>query len=171
MGARLPAWGVAVAAVVAVPAGDTAVAQDARPRIVVDVSLKKEVVVRDPQGREHVTLEEVTSSGPGDTLVYRIHYVNRGEAPAVNPRVVDPVPPGTELVPGSWDTEGADFSVSVDGGRTFHPYPVRRTVTQPDGASSIQEVALSSYTHVRWTCREPLAPGDARSAVFKVKVR
>jgi len=170
---------VAVMAMLAtLAAGSRAPAQDARPvaaagepRIVVDVSMKKEVIVRDAQGREQVLLQDAASTKPGDTLVYRIDYANKGAAPAVNARVVDPVPSGTQLIPASLEAPGADVKVSVDGGRTFESAPIRRAVTRPDGTTEMREVDPASYTHVRWTARDPLAPGDARTASFKVTVR
>ena len=153
------------------PVVDQARNQEAEPRIVVGVSMLKEVVVRDAQGRESLALQEAATTKPGDTLVYRINYTNAGSAPALNARVVDPVPAGTQLIPGSLEAPGADVKVSVDGGRTFEACPVLRPVTRPDGTREMREVDPGSYTHVRWTAREPLAPGDARTALFKVKVR
>ncbi|MGH9869423.1 MAG: hypothetical protein ACREAA_14820 [Candidatus Polarisedimenticolia bacterium] len=155
----------------ALAAGSVAAAQDARPRIVVDVTMLKEVVVRDGQGRQEVALEDASSTSPGDTLVLKIDYSNQGQVAAHNARVVDPIPAGTQLVPGSWTAAGAEMTVSIDGGKTYEVYPARRPVSQPDGKTVMKEVEASAYTHVRWTALEPLAPGDARSATFKVKVR
>lgn len=149
----------------------TDVDQEAEPRIVVGVSMKKEVVVVDEQGREQVVLQDAAITRPGDTLVYRIHCANKGAAPALNARIVDPVPAGTQLIPGSLEAPGLDVQASVDGGRTFENYPVQRPVTRPDGSREMQEVDPGAYTHVRWTAREPMAPGDTRTALFKVKVR
>ena len=141
------------------------------PQVVVDVTAMKEVLARDEAGRERVELREAAAMGPGDTLVYRIVYTNKGTSPARDATVTDPIPAGTVLLPGSWEAQGADFSVSVDGGKTWESYPVSRPVKQADGSMMQKEVNPSVYTHVRWTCREPLAPGATRSAVFKVKVR
>jgi uncharacterized repeat protein (TIGR01451 family) len=149
----------------------TGVDQKAEPRIVVGVTMQKEVVVIDEQGREQVVLQDAATTRPGDTLVYRIHCANKGAAPALNARVVDPVPAGTQLIPGSLEAPGLEVQASVDGGRTFESYPVRRPVTRPDGSREMEEVDPGAYTHVRWTAREPLAPGDGRTALFKVKVR
>jgi len=169
MGRRVSILTISLLATMAV--GSVATARDAKPRIVVDVTMLKEVVVADGQGRRDVSLQDASSTSPGDTLVLRIDYSNQGEAPAHNARVVDPIPEGTQLVPGSWTAPGAEMSVSVDGGQTWQSFPVRRPVTQADGTTVMKEVEPSAYTHVRWTAREPLAPGDVRSATFKVKVR
>lgn len=146
-------------------------AESGGPQVVVDVTALKEVVARDEAGRERVELREAEAMRPGDTLVYRIAYTNKGTAPAHDAKVTDPIPAGTVLLPGSWEAQGADFSVSVDGGKSWESYPARRSVKQTDGSIIQKEMDPSAYTHVRWTCREPLAPGATRSAVFKVKVR
>jgi uncharacterized repeat protein (TIGR01451 family) len=146
-------------------------AGEGRPNVVVDVLAMKEVVQRDNTGRQTIQLREPEPTGPGDTLVYRIHYRNEGTAPAHDTQLIDPIPAGTLLVPGSWDAKGGDFSVSTDGGKTFERYPVRRAVKQTDGTTKLQDVELSAYTHVRWTAREPLPPGAERMTAFKVKVQ
>ncbi|HEY3174335.1 MAG TPA: hypothetical protein VGK94_01100 [Candidatus Polarisedimenticolia bacterium] len=152
-------------------AGRSPLSESGAPQVVVDVTAMKEVVARDEAGRERVELREASATGPGDTLVYRISYTNKGTSPAHDAKVTDPIPAGTVLLPGSWEAPGADFAVSVDGGRSWDSYPVRHTVKHADGSTSLEEVDATAYTHVRWTSRESLAPGTTRSAVFKVKVR
>src|SRR5262245_6837417 len=148
-----------------------AISQMGKPEVVVDISAAKEVVTRDASGKEQVELRDATNMGPGDVLVYRIDYSNKGSAPAHDARVADPIPTGTRLMPNSWQADGADFSVSVDGGKTWEGYPVKRAVTLADGTQIVKEVDLTSYTHVRWTTKDPLPPGATRSALFKVTVR
>jgi len=146
-------------------------AGEGHPNVVVDVLAMKEVIQHDNAGRQTVQLKETESTGPGDTLVYRILYRNEGTAPAHDTQLVDPIPAGTLLIPGSWDTKGGEFSVSTDGGKTFESYPARRAAKQADGTTRLQEVELSAYTHVRWTAKEPLPPGAERMTTFKVKVQ
>ena len=148
-----------------------ALARDGRPDVKVNVVAMKEVVQRDASGKETVSFAQAADSGPGDTLVYQIVYSNQGTAPAHQAQVVDPIPSGTLLMPNSWDARDAEFAVSIDGGRTFETYPVRRPARLADGTTAMKDVELSAYTHVRWTSTEPLAPGANRSAAFKVKVR
>lgn len=168
-------YGIPAACLLALMAGlpgfRPVVAAGGAPRVVVEVVALKEVIVRDAAGGEKVELRPVAATGPGDTLVYRISCTNLGDVPAHDASVVDPIPIGTRLVPGGWDSAGAEFTVSVDGGRSFKTYPVTAPVRQPDGTTAIGEVDASAYTHVRWTSREPLAPGATRTAAFKVTVR
>ena len=168
-GSVLGAWALAVA--VGAAAGQGPVAQEAKPEVVVQVAQMKQVVVRAADGREAVQLQPASSSGPGDTLVYQISYTNKGTAPAYNPRIVDPIPAGTRLVPGSCEAGDADLTVSLDGGKTFEPYPVRRAVKRGDGTTVQEEVDPTLYTHLRWVSRESLAPGATRTATYKVIVR
>ena len=142
-----------------------------KPELVVDVSTLKEVVTRDARGQEQRKLEKVSSAQPGDTLVYTINYTNRGSSPAENARIVDPIPPGTRLIAGSWEVPGTRLTASVDGGKSFEPYPIRRPVKAEGGATVEREVDPSLYTHLRWTCTEPILPGETRQATFKVEVR
>ena len=167
-GSRLLAAAVLVSAAL-MPAGATAAA--GKPEVVVGITVMKEVVSRDAQGREKVELAPAATTGKGDTLVYEISYTNKGDAPANNARVVDPVPSGTRLVAGSWSAESADMTVSVDGGKNFTTHPVSQQVTLPDGTKATEQVDPSRYTHLAWTSREPLAPGATRTARFKVVVR
>lgn len=153
------------------PAARPAMAGEGTPRVTVDVVALKETVVRDAAGKEKVELTPALRTGPGDTLVYRISCTNRGDAPARDASVVDAIPAGTRLVPDSWEAAGAEFSVSVDGGRTWSGYPVTTRVTRADGTTADRPVDDAAYTHVRWIAKEPLAPGATRSAVFKVTVR
>lgn len=146
-------------------------ARDGRPNVVVDVVALKEVLQRDATGRETVLLKSADSTSPGDTIVYRIACRNDGSAPAHDAQIVDPIPAGTTLVPRSWDAQAGEFMVSVDGGKTFESFPIRREIRQNDGSTALKEVDLTQYTHVRWTSKELLPPGGTRSTAFKVKVR
>ena len=165
-------FGAAVAAVIVMAgANASAIAQAGRPDVVVEVAVMKEVMVRDEKGIERIEMREVGAARPGDTLVYTITYTNRGDQPALSPRVQDEIPEGTQLVPDGWNTGGSALAVSVDGGSTFSQYPVRRPVKLADGSLREQEVNLDSYTHVRWSSSEPLPPGESREVSFKVLVR
>lgn len=146
-------------------------ADETKPDMAVKVSLMREVVVSDPQGKPRVELEPVSTTKPGDTLVYKILYTNTGDAPAHNARVVDPIPTGTLLIPASCAPAGSELTASLDGGKTFERFPARRTVSLPDGGTELRDVDPALYTHLAWTSGEPLAPGATRQAQFKVKVR
>jgi uncharacterized repeat protein (TIGR01451 family) len=146
-------------------------AQPGQPQVVLSVDVKEEISAPDAHGNPQVVRKDVERASPGDVLVYTLTYTNFGNQPAVNARVDDPIPSGTVLLPSSVLGERAGITFSVDGGRSFSSYPVMKTVSGPDGKPVAVEVPADSYTHIRWTAQEPIAPGESRNAAFKVIVR
>jgi len=54
-----------------------------------------------------------TQAGPGDVLTYTISVLNSTEVPAVDARIIDPIPAGTSYVPGSV-TGGATYNAAAN---------------------------------------------------------
>ena len=156
----------ALIALVAVPA----IAQE-QPQLRVDLQVEKELVETSASGETTVRRLAVDSAGIGDVLVYTLNIFNEGNSSAHAARVVDPIPDGTVLIPDSVEGPGADITYSIDGGSSFSPYPITRKVTGSDGRLEDAPVPAEQYTHVRWTLTEPLAPGQVRTANFKVRVQ
>ena len=140
------------------------------PALRVGMQVEREVARPAPSGKVEVRTEPVERASRGDVLLYTLQIVNDGPGPALDARVDDPIPSGTVLVPDSAGGEGARITFSVDGGKTFVTYPAVRPVAGPDGVVRDQPVAPQEYTHVRWTLTDPLDPGQARTAFFKVRV-
>lgn len=156
------------AAILVLVAGSAAIAQS--PEVTVRVDVAREVVETAPDGSRRVVLEPVESTRPGDVLVYTVHAANVGAAPAVAPRVDDPIPAGTVLIPDSVAVDGPRTRASLDGGRTWVAFPA--TVDRPDGNGGTVRVPASpeSYTHLRWEWDGALAPGSETRLSFKVRV-
>lgn len=148
-----------------------AVHAGAKPQVVLTVDVKEEISRADAQGKIQVIHQAVQKTEPGDVLLYTLTYTNVGDSPAVDAKVDDPIPAGTVLLPGSAKGERARITASIDGARSFAPYPAKQVVTGLDGGKVEAEVPADSYTHVRWIATEPLAPGESRTASFKVVVR
>lgn len=142
-----------------------------QPQIVLSVDVKEEISAPDAQGNPKVVRRDVERADPGDVLVYTLTYTNSGKEPAVNARVDDPIPSGTLLLPASVLGEKARVTFSADGGKTYTTYPATKLVNGPDGKPVQLPVPAESYTHIRWTAQDPIAPGESRSASFKVIVR
>jgi len=142
-----------------------------QPQVVLSVDVKEEITAPDAQGNLKTIRRDVERARPGDVLVYTLTYTNFGQNPAATAHVDDPIPVGTALLPGSVQGEKASITFSVDGGKTYTTWPAMRTVAGPDGKPVTVEAPPDSYTHIRWTARDPLAPGEARIATFKVIVR
>jgi len=68
-------------------------------------------------------------------------------------------------------TGGATVHASLDGGKSWQAFPASLSVRQEDG--TVREVAApaTSYTHLRWTFHDPLAPGEEREVLFKVRIQ
>jgi uncharacterized repeat protein (TIGR01451 family) len=141
------------------------------PELVLTVEVKEELSVPDDQGNVKVIHREVEMADPGDVLVYTLTYKNVGTAVARDAVVSDAVPEGTILLPGSVQGERAQISFSIDGGKKYVAFPARLQVAGADGSQVKKPAPPEAYTHIRWTARTPLAPGESRIASFKVIVR
>ncbi|HXI04401.1 MAG TPA: hypothetical protein VNI57_14610 [Candidatus Saccharimonadales bacterium] len=141
------------------------------PGIVLTVGVQKEVSVPGENGEVRVVRREVGAADPGDVLVYTLTYKNTSSAPVRDAVVNDPVPQGTTLLPGSIVAGNADVTVSVDGGRSFVPFPATLQVAGMGGSPVTKPAPADAYTHIRWTARGSMAPGETRTASFKVVVK
>jgi uncharacterized repeat protein (TIGR01451 family) len=141
----------------------------AAPRIEISVAQLKEVV-ETKAGRPTVRLVPTAEAQPGDVVQYVLTYANRGDEPARDAVIDDPIPKGTTYLANTAAGEGAEITFSSDGGRTYAP-AVKLTyeVELPNGAVEKRIATPSDYTHVRWTLKT-VAPGATGTVSFKVKV-
>lgn len=97
---------------------------------------------------------------PGDEVVYTISYLNKGARPAERVAIVNPVPQHTRFRAGSVEGRNSEIAYSADGGKTFAA-PEKLTVVARDakGVPLTRPAVADDITHIRWTLREPLAPG------------
>jgi uncharacterized repeat protein (TIGR01451 family) len=165
---RQRAWTLALG--VALLLGVAGRATGAGPQLALEIRAEKEVRVEGGAATEtRLVAADVTSRD--DIIVYAVTYSNKGDAPLRDPAVVDPVPVGTAYVDGSAGGAGATVTFSVDGGKTFGPAPVMRTVTRADGTTAPEPAPPESYTHIRWTISGTFVPGASGQVHFKVKVK
>ncbi len=143
----------------------------AAPRVEVDVSVQKEVVVQAPDGTRSVERRPVDVARPGDILVYTLRARNAGDGPALGTTLDDPLPEGTVLVPESVESDGPAIHASLDGGKSWGPYPVFLERTGAGGRLERTPAPPDSYTHLRWVLSEPLGPGEDTNVSFKVRIR
>lgn len=92
-------------------------------------------------------LQSAETAKPGDVLEEVATYINRSSLPVNGVEATLPVPPNTQLVPGSVNPSTA--RVSLDG-VTFAPMPLRRKVRLADGAIVERDVPASEYRFLRW---------------------
>ena len=123
-----------------------------------------------PENKAGAKLVPATSVSPGDVVEYVLTYSNKGDEPATNAVIEDPIPTGTTLLANTASGAGAEITFSIDGGKTFAP-PVTLTydVKLPSGASERRVALPSEYTNVRWTIAR-IAPGASGKVMFRVRV-
>lgn len=97
---------------------------------------------------------------PGDRVRVTLTFTNHGAAPATGLNITNPIPEGL-VFNGTNDT--ADFSVSVDGGKSFGPLA---SLTVPVENAAPRAAGLTDVTHVRWLWSQPVAPHQHRSVAF-----
>ena len=163
--------GLMTAIAIAVTATVAAKAQASIPKVEVTVQAHKELVRLDASGKKTVTLEPAAEAAAGDVIVYTLRATNSGTGPALSPRVEDPIPAGTVLVLDSVAKDGSSIEASLDGGKTWQPFPASVTRKNDRGAEETVPAPAELYTTLRWILNGPLQPGDGRDVSFKVRIR
>jgi uncharacterized repeat protein (TIGR01451 family) len=106
---------------------------------------------------------------PDDTLRYHLQFTNTQAQEVSNVAIENPLPAGLVFVGGSVQSSAAArVEYSIDGGRTWAEQPVVQLVV--DGREVERPAAPASYTHIRWTITESVAPGARVSARFDARV-
>ncbi|MFN7928218.1 MAG: hypothetical protein U0Y68_09755 [Blastocatellia bacterium] len=133
----------------------------------VRVSLRCEVV----RQAKVISAEEVGKLDSGEVVKFTITSQNVGKAAAINYETSGPLPAGTVFVPGSLQSD-ADMTAlfSIDQGKTFAVQPMV-PLRQPNGTIRQVPALPENYSHIRFICQSPLAPGTSRTVSFQVRVR
>lgn len=97
---------------------------------------------------------------PGDRVRVTLTFTNNSAAPATGLNITNPIPEG--LVFNSTN-DATDFSVSVDGGKSFGALA---SLTVPVENGVLRAATLPDVTHVRWLWSQPVAPRQSRSVAF-----
>lgn len=140
------------------------------PKVEVAVRVEREIVRIDAAGEKIVERKPVEIANPGDVLVYTLKATNVGDGPALEARLEDPLPSGTELILDSLDHGHATAAASLDGGKTWQPFPARVERRNSDGRVESVPAPADAYTHLRFTLADPLAPGESKDVRFKVRI-
>jgi uncharacterized repeat protein (TIGR01451 family) len=110
-------------------------------------------------------------TNPRDVLVYAITYANSGKEPVVDPAIVDPIPSGTVYILDSAEGQDAEITCSIDGGRSFQKPPIWMKFKNPNGTVESKPAPADRYTHIRWTIKKPVLPGQSGRVSLKVTVK
>lgn len=160
-----------IAMVSLVICSSAAAALENKPNLVLNLSVEKQIIVKNEEGTANIQWQEVTETEPGDILRYTISYVNAGNAEARNAVIVDPVPQGTTYIGSSAEGKDSQINFSLDGKNFQSPPLLTYKVKQDDGTETEYKATPDMYTHINWTMSKPVPPGGSGTLNFSVKVK
>ncbi len=102
---------------------------------------------------------------PGDRIRVTLTFTNNSTAPATGLNITNPIPEGLIF---NGTNDDADFTVSVDGGKSFGPLP---SLTLSVANAAPRAATMADVTHVRWLWSQPVAPQQTRSIAFFGRVK
>ena len=138
--------------------------------IKLSITAEKDVVMKE-RSRDVKKRMAATTVEPGEVIIYTIRYSNRGDEPATNVDVKNPVPKNTVYVSGSASGQGTDITFSADGGKTFEKASsVTYQVRESSGKAITRKAGPENYTHVRWVIRR-VNPGQSGELEYRVRVK
>lgn len=126
-----------------------------------------QVEVKAADGRTEKKLVPAEKVPPGGEVIYTSTFRNITTRPAANIGIVNPVPANTTLVGGSAWGDNTDITYSADGGKTWAS---ASQVKVPGADGKPRPAGISEFTHIRWTYKGELAPGQQGSVGFRVTV-
>lgn len=108
---------------------------------------------------------------PDQIVEYQLTYTNQGKSDINGLKVVGPVPSGTVYLSNTaLAQQKSNLRVSIDGGVTFEPEPVKRTVVKENGEVVEKIVSPEKYTHIQWI-PEVAIEGDGGKQFYSYRVR
>jgi len=118
-------------------------------------------------GASKIEWIQPNSITPGDRVGYRLIVENKGDKPADNIVLNNPVPENTLYVDGS--ARGANSSIvfSVDQGKTFAK--PEKLFIQKDGKKL--PATAKDYSNIRWILNSVLKAGEKGSVQYVVQVK
>lgn len=109
---------------------------------------------------------------PKDIIEYRLTYINKGDDPVHNIFITDPIPSGTEYVEASASKpEKGRVEFSIDGGRTYHLWPIEIKEKTKDGREVVQKATPEMVTHIRWTVNETFTPKRQITVSYRTLIK
>jgi uncharacterized repeat protein (TIGR01451 family) len=127
-------------------------------------------VVQQESGRE--VLIPANEVNPEDVVEYRLTYANRGDEALRSVSVVDPIPHGTEYVSlSATRPEAGAVEFSIDGGDTWHTWPVQYNKKLEDGSEELVEATPDMVSHIRWTISGEFQPESEITFSYRAIVK
>lgn len=119
-----------------------------------------------PDGKEKPVLKRPADVivVPGDRVVFRLVYANKGAEPATGFRATNPLPGPVQFLSVAEDWA----EVSVDGGTNWGKLSALSIVTKnPDGSEVTRPASAEDVTHIRWIFADAIAPGATGSVSYR----
>jgi uncharacterized repeat protein (TIGR01451 family) len=141
----------------------------AKPLLAISIGATKEITVV-KNGVKSTKLVPTQTTAPGEVLHYTLTFVNKGDEPAVDAVIDNPIPKGVTYVANSASGAGSEITFSTDNGKTY-AQPVKLTYELNKAGKVVKRSATpEDYTHIRWTIKEVPA-GRSGTLSFTVKVK
>jgi len=150
-------------------AATSAAAAEGAPKGCVELKTVAETEVEyvDEQGQRATKLVPAAKVIPGTQVVWTVTASNVCDKAAEKVFIDNPIPAQMSYVPDSALGAGADIQFSTDGRQFGEPASLR--VSEADGT---QRAARSSdYTHIRWSLRNPIGPGQVAVARYRAALK
>lgn len=109
---------------------------------------------------------------PSDVIEYRLTYTNTGDQPIQNIFITDGIPFGTEFVhPSATELKTGGVEYSIDGGKTYHSWPILVKQTNESGEEEMVEATPDMVTHLRWALSEPVQPKQGITVTYRTVIK
>ena len=118
-------------------------------------------------GERAVRLVPASKVVPGTEVVWTVSASNVCARVAEKVFIDNPVPEHMSYLANSATGVGADVVYSLDGKRFASAEQL--TVKESDGA--VRAARSDEYSHIRWTFKNPIAPGQLAIARFRAAVK
>lgn len=128
----------------------------------------KEIRSTAPSGDVTTRYIEASLVIPGETVVYRLDYINDQDTPVTDMVLTMPVPAEVTFQDGSADQDGIDTQFSADGGLTF-THRADLMVAVESGVMA--PAAAADITHIRWVSIDPVAVEARGQLEFKAVLK
>ncbi|HUV37181.1 MAG TPA: hypothetical protein VMX58_09620 [Patescibacteria group bacterium] len=127
-------------------------------------------IICDENNREIAVPAE--SVYPHDMVEYTLKYRNSGNAAASGVNLVGPIPAGTVyLDQTATNIDGLHPLFSIDGGKTYHEYPVTYVVVDENGQEQEHVATPDMISHVKWMMSGTFDIGQQVSVSYRVQVQ
>jgi len=145
-------------------------AQQGNTKLDLKTKAEKEVKIT-KEGKTTTKRVPLDKANPGNIVVYTITYSNTGKGPILDAVIVDPLPAGVRYIADSAEGKDAEITCSIDNGRTWVKPPAMIEFRKADGSLEKKTAPPDMYTHIKWTIKKPVAPGQSGHVSVKVTVK